>query len=664
MNLTIGENGLTVRFLTNSKNQFCLDYMGLTENYPNTAGSDNSNDQFKPAFHIGTVPGHGFLGKKFGSESESYIYSSHNEYQNKFGKKIEIVLNGKDLEVTLHYQFFSGINALQTYTEVKNISQSNRLLLYITSFHLSNIEYPEKIMSVNNGWCSESDAHFFSPADLGLVKKSHGMPSKRIFISNIGTQSTKDYLPVGYIDGMFWQIESNTSWEWEIADCGELYLSLSGPSDETGWHKTLAPGQTFSSVKSAVAFGKDFNEVIAEITKYRRIIKGKNSAFLKQPVIFNDFNNCLMAEPTYEKEIPCIDAAAEIGAEYYCVDGGWFSDGSWWDGVGEWKESRARFHGKLKEVFNYIIEKGMRPGIWLEPEVMGIHCPVAASFSDDCFFMRHGKRVIHRNRYQFDFRNKRVTEYLSSVVDRLVNDYNIKFFKFDYNIDAGVGTELNSDSFGDGLSEHGKAMLNWVRSIMDKYPEIIIESCASGGMRMDYSTLSVFHLQSTSDQENYIDTSLVSANSPIGLLPEQAGVWSYPLACQDTNGIIFNMLNSMRNCMYISGEVMKLSSEQLATVKTAVSLYKEIRDDIKISIPFFPLGISSYNNPLRCVGYDSGGKKYIILWNCSDKATKTAINISGGSVKSVYPLNTKVIPLENELEISLDKASACMIIYS
>lgn len=57
--------------------------------------------------------------------------------------------------------------------------------------------------------------------------------------------------------------------------------------------------------------------------------------------------------------------------------------------------------------------------------------------------------------------------------------------KFNYNIDGGIGTEINADSFGDGLMQHQEAYLKWIDGIYDRHPNLIIENCASGGMRMD-----------------------------------------------------------------------------------------------------------------------------------------------------------------------------------
>ena len=68
--------------------------------------------------------------------------------------------------------------------------------------------------------------------------------------------------------------------------------------------------------------------------------------------------NCLWADPTTEKELPLIKAAAEAGCEYYCVDAGWYDKGYWWDSVGEWLPSEERFPGGIKELMDIIREHG------------------------------------------------------------------------------------------------------------------------------------------------------------------------------------------------------------------------------------------------------------------------------------------------------------------
>lgn len=91
----------------------------------------------------------------------------------------------------------------------------------------------------------------------------------------------------------------------------------------------------------------------------------------------------------------------------------------------------------------------MIPGIWLEIEVMGTQCALAKTTDKSWFFQRHGTVVLDRDRYQLDFRNPDVRAYTRSVIDRLIQEYGIGYFKIDYNINAYTGTEYQADSAGD-----------------------------------------------------------------------------------------------------------------------------------------------------------------------------------------------------------------------
>lgn len=170
--------------------------------------------------------------------------------------------------------------------------------------------------------------------DLGYSHITY-FSTKRIAVSNTGTWSTKEYMPMGIIENknecIFWQIENNGSWNFEISDIQDQnYLKLSGPSEqENGWWKELKPGDTFDTVKAAISFEKTTNGVFGEMTKYRRLFTYRSRNDIELPVIFNDYMMCLNADPTTEKELPVIDATARVGAEIYCMDAGWYADGTW-----------------------------------------------------------------------------------------------------------------------------------------------------------------------------------------------------------------------------------------------------------------------------------------------------------------------------------------------
>ena len=587
------------------------------------SGLDRPEERHGTKFIV-TAPGYRLKFEKYLDE--------HND----FGRKLTFVTADAEtgLEVRSCFQFFDGICVVRTWTEVENKGEEIQTLEYVSSFALTGIgkgglrSRDEKLfLSIpHNSWQREIQWKKYSLPDLGLClnqPQQISRSSKTISVTNIGNWSAKEYIPAGFLEDietgecLLWQIEHNGSWHWEISDqTGFLYLQLSGPSETWGhWSKNLKPGECFVSVPSAVSpVCGGFEEANDEMTKYRRRIRRKNADNEKMAVIFNDYMNCLWADPTTAKELPLIDAAAEAGCDYYVIDAGWYSEGFWWDNVGEWKPAPGRFPEGLMWLMDYIRSKGMIPGVWLEIEVMGINCELAKKLPDDWFFCRHGKRVYDRSRYQLDFRNPEVRKFADGIIDRFVNEYHVGYIKMDYNIEPGIGTEIDADSFGDGLLEHERAYLQWLDDVFARYPELIIENCSSGGLRMDYALLSRHSIQSTSDVEDYRVYASITANAPSVLTPEQAAVWSYPLTDGSDEQTVFNMVNAMMLRIHQSGHLAQINSSGKDLVKSGIGIYKQMREDIRHSLPFWPLGLSDYADPWVCLGLRTEDKAYLAVW--------------------------------------------------
>ncbi|MDD5935138.1 MAG: alpha-galactosidase [Clostridiales bacterium] len=591
-------------------------------------------------------------------------YIDHKDYRNEYGRKLEFITFDQvtGIQVTSHLQFYDGISVLRSWSQVQNLGSSMQTLTYISSFNYLGIEKEGlhsrsdkmKLKVCHNSWYREMLWREYTLEELGLLQTQDTRDqrsSKVVSFSNTGNWSTKEFLPMGYIENtevgnsLFWQIEHNGSWHWEISDqTGHLYLALSGPTEiESHWFKNLEPLQSFTSVPVAVGVCTgSFDDSMGELTKYRRRIRRSNKDNEKLNVIFNDYMNCLWGNPTTQEELPLVDAASKAGCEYYVIDAGWYSDGDWWDSVGEWKESKKRFPNGLKEVTEYIKSKGMIPGVWLELEVMGINCPKVQRVPKNWFFIRHGKRVTERSRYQLDFRNPSVIEYANSIIDRLVRDYQIGYIKMDYNIEPGIGTELNTDSIGDGLLQHERAYLQWLDSVFKKYPNLVIENCSSGGLRMDYGMLSRYSIQSTSDQHDYRYYATMAANAPAALTPEQAGVWSYPVLDGDREEVVFNMINAMLLRIHQSGQLAKISEERRALVVEGIQVYKRIREDIPKALPFWPIGLSDYRDEYSCLGLKTEDRTYVAIWRREGKTeivTLPIAHLKGKklSMKCIYP---------------------------
>jgi alpha-galactosidase len=506
------------------------------------------------------------------------------------------------------------------------------------------------ILWSENDWLAEGrwQRRALRDALPALSRGSHGGdPRGRFGITSAGTWSSGTYLPMGAIVNRrtghtcVWQIEHNGGWHWQAGEYARresgqessaavghqtaagarsaAYLAILGPTDgEHHWDVTLAPGEEFSTVPAAVAVSADgLDDALGRLTAYRRAIRRPHPDRQRLPVIFNDYMNTLMGDPTTERLLPLITAAASVGSEYFCIDAGWYTDPgeSWWDTVGEWKPSATRFPGGIAEVLSHIRAEGMIPGLWLEPEVAGVRSPLADRLPADAFFSRRGKRVVENGRYSLDLRHPAAVKHLDEVIDFVVGDLGVGYLKLDYNINAGPGTDVGYRSAGAGLLAHNRAHLEWLEAVLDRHPELVIENCASGGLRTDYALLSRLQLQSTSDQQDYLRYPPIMAAAPAAITPEQAASWAYPQPGFSDREIAFTLCGALLGRVHLSGHIDQMSDAQRRLVADAVDVYKKVRADLPEALPFWPLGFPRWTDSWLALGMRTPAVTYLIVWH-------------------------------------------------
>lgn len=300
----------------------------------------------------------------------------------------------------------------------------------------------------------------------------------------------------------------------------------------------------------------------------------------------------------------------------------------------------------------------MIPGLWLELEVMGIDCPLAKQKPDDWFFCRHGKRVIDHGRYQLDYRNPQVRAFAHEVIRRLVEEYGVGYIKMDYNINAGIGTQHHAASVGEGLLLHNRAYLSWLDEVLSKYPDLVIENCGSGGMRINDALLSRHSIQSSSDQTEYLLYAAIAAASPAAVTPEQNAVWSYPMTDADEEATIFNMVNAMMMRIHQSGHLANLTRQALALVKEGIACYKTYRTELPEAIPFWPLGLPQKEQTQYALGLDWADHALIAVWNCASESSVVALPLSYTASHAV-----QLYPTAPQNQIQLDANGTSLRIF-
>jgi alpha-galactosidase len=266
-------------------------------------------------------------------------------------------------------------------------------------------------------------------------------------------------------DTWLWQIESNGSWRGELGEWQDgIYLAASGPTlMDHAWQIALAPNESFTSVPVAVCHcAGGLDAAFTAMTQFCRAIVRAHIDHTNLPIIFNDYMNCLMEDPDEDKIKALLQPAVKGGAEYYSIDAGWYADDSdWWDDVGMWEPSEKRFPPGFGALMKVVSNQGLTPGVWLEPEVIGVRSIAAKELPETAFFQDNGQRVEERGRFQLDFMHLAVRERLGGIV--LVEEYGIGYSKFDYNIDVVTGSDAHGGiSTGAAHLEQPCAYLSWI----------------------------------------------------------------------------------------------------------------------------------------------------------------------------------------------------------
>ncbi|MBQ3507603.1 MAG: alpha-galactosidase, partial [Clostridia bacterium] len=369
--------------------------------------------------------------------------------------------------------------------------------------------------------------------------------------------------------------------------------------------------------------------------------------------------------------MPLIESAAEAGCEVFCIDAGWFGKrGEWYKHNGDWQPYNELFgEGGLPGILNEIKSRGMLPGVWLEIETADA-CSDFAMAHPEALLTRHG-HPIGRGQCFVDFRKQVVRDHLMKVFDNLY-DLGVRFIKNDYNHSTGIGIdplEGVDESMAEALREHTEAFYEFVDEVISTHPGLMIENCGSGAMRCDHTTLSHFHIQSTSDQEYYDRYPSIIQGMVACMPPERAGIWaySYPVdfhqmpeqgdvypvvgdnvkamiqACADGNQTVFNMVNGMMGAMYLSGRICYADELNRKLMADAISIYKENRNILARSVPVYPAGLSRMSHEghtaLGLLNSEEG-KLLLAVWQVHTDLTETVIDLTSYVSDDAFVIRT------------------------
>jgi alpha-galactosidase len=296
-----------------------------------------------------------------------------------------------------------------------------------------------------------------------------------------------------------------------------------------------------------------------------------------RPVLYNSWE-AVYFEMTSESQIALAHKAAEIGVEMFCVDDGWFG-GRRCDkaGLGDWVVSPHAFPNGIRPLIEEVKRLGMRFGLWVEPEMVN---------ADSELYRAHPEWVLHfpgrprtemRHQMILDFGRDEVVEYIYSLLDDLLHEHDISFFKWDMNRYA---TEPGSVSGKEIWLKHVAGVYSIIDRLRSSYPNLEIESCAGGGGRVDLGIMQRTDQVWVSDNTDAYDRTVIQDGFSLIYPPRVMESWVTHEKNHQTGRITnldmrFDV--AMRGALGIGTSLNQLSPEELDAYRRKIAFYKQIR---------------------------------------------------------------------------------------
>ncbi|MGA8151370.1 MAG: alpha-galactosidase [Terriglobales bacterium] len=288
----------------------------------------------------------------------------------------------------------------------------------------------------------------------------------------------------------------------------------------------LAPGETFVLPKvEFTASGGDLDDAANQMHRYQREYVFPQSSANRPPLI--QFNSWYAWRDKLDVEDlkRSADVAASMGVEVFVLDAGWYGHKDWSKELGDYEPDPKEFPYGLEEFANYVRSRGMKFGLWTEIEDIGPESQLFREHSDWCLSY-NGQPISDSGRCQLNFARPEVREWARATIDRLVRKYHIEWIKIDYNIAVGDRFDPpGMERTGDILYQHVSHYYKFLDEIRAAYPNLIIENCASGGLRFDSGILAHVHTNWLSDDVDPISSLQLGYSCTLEFSPEVCNHW-------------------------------------------------------------------------------------------------------------------------------------------
>ena len=400
---------------------------------------------------------------------------------------LELVLKDNHAKLTL-YQYYTIFDDCDVIAVCQKLINENKESVFINKLASLQCDLPDNkwlISTFDGTWGAERHRHQneISSGTFTIDSKicsSSPMHNPFFIVEGQGVNNLKYAFNLIY--------SGNHKEQVEISPYGSTRV-ITGINDYL-LNYEVKGGESFITPQAVMVTSEKLDCLTSEMHKFtvNHII---NPTFKNadRPVLYNhwegtgiDFNEELLLE--------LADIAKSVGTELFVMDDGWF--GNRIDdkrALGDWFINKNKFPNGLKGLSDGVKNRGMKFGIWIEPEMISIDSDIYRAHPEFAVEIPGRQPVERRNQLMMDMTNPAVIEYLYNSLTKVFDECEPDYVKWDYN--RPVIDIYSHANFNQGEWYHKQVLGSYklFKLLTERYPNTLFEGCSSGGCRFDLGIL-------------------------------------------------------------------------------------------------------------------------------------------------------------------------------
>ena len=405
-----------------------------------------------------------------------------------------VFVRDQELLLELHYRVYPECDVITRSARLRNEGEEDIALERLMS---AQVDIPFSgvcVTSFHGAWAREMNRNTASlTAGKFVVESRAGCSSNRAnpFFMVHSPSATEH---TGSVYGFNLVYSGNHYAAAEVNAYGKTRI-ISG-IQPSGFHFMLGKNECFEAPEAVMTYSaRGFSGQSVNMHRFVRehIVRGVWK-YRKRPILLNSWE-AFYFKVNERDLLSLARAGRKLGAELFVLDDGWF--GSRDDdtkSLGDWEPNKKKLPGGLKSLAEKINALGMDFGIWVEPEMVSTDSDLYRQHPDWSMSMEGRLHSEGRNQRVLDLANPAVQDFLIEKMSEVFSGANIRYVKWDMNrIFSDVYSPyLSPRDQGETAHRYICGLYRVMKTLTERFPDILFEGCASGGNRFDLGILCFF----------------------------------------------------------------------------------------------------------------------------------------------------------------------------